>query len=204
MGILRVKVRTWVLLAAALVAPLLASGCQVPFTGTHFFVHPFSMGLLTPIPVPPWVTENFERKYIWNKVDFRTVIMPPIREGFPPPVCEDPPDDAAVLRVMEDVTRGVPYIYEQFRDDIEIIPERIVDRIDPPRFYPLIGPAQLHHCHWKCTIYYTETQESGWPFPCHLRRPRVEVVYIDKDHLHLYPCGGPEVQQQITRDLTGY
>ena len=204
MRIPRVRLRTCVLLAAALVAPLAASGCQVPLTGTHILVHPFSMGIATPIPVPPWVTENLERKYVWNKTDFRSVVMPPIREGFPPPVCEDPPDDATVLRALEDVTRGVPYIYEEFRDDIEIITERIVDRIDPPRFYPLIGPAQLHHCHWKCTVYYTETVTSGWPFAVHLKQPRVKVVYIDKDHLHLFTSGGPEVQQQITRDMTGY
>jgi hypothetical protein len=193
-----------VLLAAALVAPLATSGCTLPLVGTHILTHPLSMGGFTPIAVQPWVTENLERKYLWNKVDFRTVVMPPIREGFPPPVCEDPPDDAAVLRALEDVTRGVPYVYEEFRDDIEIITERIVDRIDPPRFYPLIGPAQLHHCHWKCTVYYVGTYESGWPFPVRIRRPRVQVVYIDKDHLHLFPGGSPEVQQQITRDLTGY
>ena len=108
-----------------------------------------------------------------------------------------------MLRALEDVLRGVPYVVEEFRDDVEVISEKIVDRIDPPRFYPLVGPAQLHHCHWKCTIYYTETIESGYPFPVRLKRPRVQVVYIDKDHLHLFPGGGgPAVQQQITRDVT--
>jgi hypothetical protein len=196
----RISFRAGVLLAAALVAPL-ATGCD-PLTGLHVLVHPYSMGIATPVPVPPWVTENLQNKYIWNKTDFRSVIMPPIREGFPPPVCEDPPDDASVLRAIESVCRGVPYICEEFRDDIEIITERIVDRIDPPRFYPLVGLAQLHHCHWKCTVYYVETVESAYPFPVRLKRPRVRVVYIDKDHLHLFPCDGPEVQRQFTRDVT--
>jgi len=160
------------------------------------------MGAATPIPSPPWATENLERKYLWNKLDYRTVIMPPIADGFPPPRCEDPPDQASVLRALEDVTRGVPYIYEEFRDDFEVITEKIVYRIDPPRFYPLVGPAQLHHCHYKCTVYYTETQESGYPIALRLKAPRVQVVYIDKDHLHLFTGGGPEVQQQVTRDLT--
>jgi hypothetical protein len=198
---LRITLRAGALLAVAILVPLLAAGCD-PIAGAHFLVHPFSMGAATPIPVPPWVTENLERKYIYNKTDFRTVIMAPILEGVPPPVCEDPPDTATVLRAIEDVKRGVPYICEEFRDDIEVISERIVDRIDPPRFYPLVGPAQLHHCHWKCTVYFTQTCESGYPFAVRLKRPRVEVVYIDKDHLHLFPCGGPEVKQQFTRDLT--
>jgi hypothetical protein len=29
-------------------------------------------------------------------------------------------------------------------------------------------------------------------------------MYIDKDHLHLYPCGTPEAQRSVTRDLAGY
>src|SRR5262249_54456521 len=182
----------WLLLAGAVLVPLGLAGCN-----------PFGMGIATPIPVPPWVTERMEEKYCW-KNDFRTPIMPPIREGFPPPLCEDPPDESMVLRAMIHVTRGIPYFYEEFRDDIQIVSERLVDRIDPPRFFPLVGPAQLHHCHWKCTIYYTETIESGYPFPFQCKRPRVEVVYIDKDHLHLYAGANQQMQQNFTRELTGY
>jgi hypothetical protein len=182
--------RTLVLLAAvAFVAGV--GGCM-----------PYSMGVATPIPVPPWVTERMEEKYC-HKNDFRTPILPPIREGFPPPVCEDPPDDARVIRAMPRVPRGVPYFFEEFRDNIQVVKELIVDKIDPPRFFPLVGPAQLHHCHWKCTIYYDETCESSYPFPFRCQRPRVQVVYIDLDHLHLYPCPTPDVQKSVTRDLIG-
>jgi hypothetical protein len=164
--------------------------------------NPFGMGFLTPVPVPPWVTERMEDKYC-HKNDHRTPILPPIRDGYPPPICEDPPDEAAVLRAMPKVVRGVPYFYEEFRDDIQIVSERLVDKIDPVRFFPLIGPAQLHHCHWKCTIYYTETIQSGYPFPFQCKKPRIQVVYIDKDHLHLYAGTNPQVQESVTRDLTG-
>ncbi len=187
------KVRTGVLSATAVLLLVGMSGCM-----------PFSAGILTPIPIMPWVTERMEEKYCYQN-DFRTTILPPIRPGFPPLHCEDPPDDAMVLRAMRHVTRGVPYFYEEFRDDIYVMPELLTqaDKFDPPRFYPLIGMAQLHHCHWKCTVYYTETIESGYPFPFRCKRPRVEVVYIDKDHLHLYPGGTQETQQSIHRDLTG-
>ncbi len=158
--------------------------------------------ILTPIPVPPWVSERMEEKYC-HKNDWRTPILPPIRPGFPPPACEDPPDEAMVLRAMPHVTRGVPYVYEEFRDDIQVVAERLKDTIDPPRFFPLVGPAQLHHCHWRCWIYYNETVQSGWPFPYQCKRPRVEVVYIDKDHLHSYPVPNPTAQQVIGRDLSG-
>ena len=110
-------------------------------------------------------------------------------------------DDAMVLRAMPHIARGVPYFYEEFHDDIQVVTERMVDKIDPPRFFPLIGPAQLHHCHWKCTVYYNETIETGYPFPVRCRRPRVEVVYIDKDHLHLCVTQ-PDAQQAVIRDMT--
>ncbi len=183
--------RSLLLWAAAVLAPWVAAGCA-----------PFSAGLFTPIPVPPWVTERMEEKYCYPN-DFRTPVLPPIREGFPPPTCEDQPDDARVLRALEHVTRGVPYFYEEFRDNVEVIKERVKDTIDPPRFFPLIGPAQLHHCHWKCTITYTETIESGYPFPFRCVKPRVKVIYIDLDHLHLYPGCTVESQRAVNRELAG-
>ena len=198
------KVRTWCLRAGALLMPLmplLSTGCLLPLVGAS--ASPFSMGLLTPIGVPPWVTERMEDKYA-HKNDYRTPILPPIREGFPPPICEDPPSEQEVLRAMPRVARGTAFIYEEFRDDISIVNERLVDKIDPPRFYPLVGPAQLHHCHWKCTIYYRETVQSSYPFPVKVVKNRVEVVYIDKDHLHLFVGQNPDTLNSTTRDLAGY
>ena len=182
MRIPRVRRGACALVAVAAWTLLGVTGCGGPALQNIF-----SMGIFTPIPVPPWVTEREQEKFA-GKQDYKTVIMPPIREGFPPPMCEDPPDKAMVIRALENVARGVPYVYEEFRDDIDVVAERMVDRIDPPRFYPLIGPAQLHHCHWKCTVYYTETVESGYPFPVKLQKQAVKVLMIDKDHLHL--CRG--------------
>jgi hypothetical protein len=173
-----------------LAVSLLGSGC-----------YPYSMGIFTPIPIMPWVPERMEEK-LCIKNDYRTPILPPIPAGYRP-LCEDPPDKAAILRAMPRVTRGVPYFFEEFRDDIEFTIEKLVDIIDPPRFFPLVGPAQLHHCHYKCTVYYNETLESSYPFPFRCKRRRVEVVYIDKDHLHL--CAGtPEARQALTQDMVAH
>ena len=195
------KLRTWLLRAGVVLAPWGLTGCNL-FLGD--IVSPTGMGAFgPPIPVPPWVTERMEDKYCW-KNDHRTPIMPPIREGFPVPLCEDPPDDAMILRAMPRVTRGMPYIYEEHRDNIQIVTERLVDKVDPVRFFPLVGPAQLHHCHWKCTVYYTETVESGWPFPFRCVKPRVEVVYIDKDHMHLAPGCDQKKLATFERETSGY
>jgi hypothetical protein len=141
-----------------------------------------------------------EERVCFKHIDHRTPIMPPIPAGYRP-LCEDPPDRAAILRAMPRVTRGIPYIYEEFRDDIDFVIEKLVDVIDPARFYPLIGPAQLHHCHYKVTVYYTETVESTYPIPYRCKKRRVETVYIDKDHLHLC-VSTPDAQQAMTREMT--
>ena len=70
-----------------------------------------------------------------------------------------------------------------FRDDITVVSERLVKRIDPRRYFPLVGEAKLHHYQWKCTVHYNETVEYDYPFPARTKRSRVEVVYIDKDYL---------------------
>jgi hypothetical protein len=182
-------VRTWVLLAGLAVLSLGATGC----------ISPLSMGIFTPIPVPVWVTEYMEERACYA-TDHKAVIMPPIPAGYRP-YCEDPPDKATILRAWPKVVRGIAYVYEEFRDDIDIAVEKIVDTIDPPRFFPLVGPAQLHHCHYKVTIYYTETIQSSYPFPFKCMKRRQQVIYMDRDHLHLYACT-PEQAMSFARDTT--
>jgi hypothetical protein len=175
-----------------------AGGLALTVTMSGCF-HPLGMGIFTPIPVPPWVADHIEQRLKYT-TDHKTPVLPPIPPGFRP-LCEDPPDRAEILRTIPPVPRGIPYIYEEFRDDFEFTVEKIVDRIDPPRFFPLVGPAQLHHCHWKCTVYFNETIESNYPFPFQVKKRRAEVVYIDKDHLHLCVTG-VDAQQAVNREMT--
>jgi hypothetical protein len=137
---------------------------------------------LTPVPVQPWIAAQPMERAV--PADARTPILPPLRAGEKPTCCE-PPSHEMILRALPRVNRGVPYLCEVFRDDLEIIVEKLHDKVDAPRFFPLIGPAQLHHCHWKCTVYFTETIDSAYPFSFRTKRRRAEVVYIDTDHLHL-------------------
>jgi parallel beta-helix repeat protein len=58
--------------------------------------------------------------------------------------------------------------------------EPIIDETDPARIFPNIGPARLHHCHYRCTVTYDDNRVAG----------RQElVVYIDHDHLIRAPFG---------------
>ncbi|MBR5626995.1 MAG: hypothetical protein IKW74_05165, partial [Thermoguttaceae bacterium] len=72
--------------------------------------------------------------------------------------------------------------------DVKIKKELIADYVDPVRFFPLVGPVQVHHVHWKCTVYYEQNVDVGWPIPYTIQKKDCqEVIYIDKDHLHAAP-----------------
>jgi hypothetical protein len=152
--------------------------------------------------VQPWVADRMQNAYQHTN-DHKTPILPPIRAGFPVPRCEDAPSDAEVMRVFnERQVRGVPYLYEEFQDDLTIVKNLVVDKVDPPRFFPLVGMAQLHHCHWECGVYYNDLKQSSYPYPSYIRKPKVEVIQIDKDHLHLYVGENPDTQRETLLEMT--
>jgi hypothetical protein len=141
-----------------------------------------------PIPVTPYLQDKKEDEF-WNHERYERVpILGPITsEG--PAVALDPPSDDEVMRAFEralPIEGGMPLFYEKQRNNVRIVKEKIADYVDPPRFVPLIGPAQLHHAHYKCTVYYTEITRVGWPVPHTLTdEDAQEVLYIDHNHFHM-------------------
>lgn len=141
-----------------------------------------------PIPVSPFFQDELEDR-AWTKERYDTVpILGPITEGGPA-VALDPPSQDEIMRALEEarpVEGGVPFLHEIQRNNVRIVVEPIADYIDPPRVYPLIGPAQLHHAHYKCTIYFQEYTRVGWPIPYTIdNQDAQEVIYIDHNHLHM-------------------
>jgi hypothetical protein len=123
-----------------------------------------------------------------STIDCNTPVLPPIPQGTRP-LCENPPESTDVLRALPPVAPGVPGVMEIFRDDIDFAFECLVDEIDVPRFFPMVGQAQVHRCHYKCTAYFTDTIRCNYPFPFEVKKRRCEVVYIDRDHSHT--CENP-------------
>ncbi|QDV88182.1 serine/threonine-protein kinase [Planctomycetes bacterium TBK1r] len=101
----------------------------------------------------------------------------------------DPPSAQEIIRVLESehIAKGnISSLWKTQRKNVRITKEEIADYIDPPRVYPLIGPAQLHHAHYKCTVYFDEKQAVDYPIPHSIRqRDAIKVVYIDHRHFHL-------------------
>ncbi|MDO4574223.1 MAG: hypothetical protein Q4D98_03310 [Planctomycetia bacterium] len=168
------------LLATMGAALVLSSGCAFTSYGP-------SLGILSvPIPVSPY----FQNKKEDEAAEARyasMMVLDPIPPGKTH-IAEDPPSDDQILRKFQEIhnVRGnFPALYEVQHNNIRIVKEKIVDTVDPVRVYPLVGPAQLHHSHWICKVYYTEIVRNGWPIPHTIKNEeRMEVIKIDQDHLH--------------------
>jgi hypothetical protein len=147
------------------------------------------IGLLSyPIPVSPYFQDQQEDKFYEHERYKRVPILGPITAAGPD-VALDPPSEDEVMRALEaarPVEGGWPLLHEKQRNNVRIVTELTGDYVDPPRVYPLIGPAQLHHAHYKCSVYFTEVTHVGWPLPyTTVDEDTQEVVYIDHDHLHM-------------------
>lgn len=141
-----------------------------------------------PIPVSPYFQDEEEYAFHMEERYEKVPILGPLTAGGPIEE-RDPPSDDEVMRALErarPIRRGIPFLDEKQRNNVRIVKEKIADYVDPPRVYPLIGPAQLHHVHYKCIVYFEETTRVGWPRPHTLHNGEAqEVVYIDHNHFHM-------------------
>jgi hypothetical protein len=159
-----------------------STGCLGITTGATLGI--FSI----PIPVSPLTQKRQEDKHWIDERYDNVPVLGPLTAGGPT-VALDPPSDDEVMRALErarPIEGGIPLLHEQQRSNVRIVKDKIADYVDPPRFIPLIGPAQLHHAHYKCTIYFTEVTRVGWPVPHTLvDEDSEEVIYIDHNHFHM-------------------
>jgi len=147
---------------------------------------------LGPAGVPIPVVSSFQDEYedmAWEHERYdRVPILGPITPGTEH-VALDTPSDDEVMRALEKARQtkgGIPFLETRYRNNVKIVKEKIGDYVDPPRVFPFIGPVQLHHAHYKCTIYFSDVVHAGWPIPHTLtNEDACEVVYIDHDHFHM-------------------
>lgn len=178
---MRIQPASAVLFALTALSFVSSVGCQTQLGP--------QMGLMGyPIPVSPYLQDEQEDQF-WEQERYRRVpVLGPVTAGGPP-VALDPPSPDEVMRALErarPIEGGVPLLHEVQRSKVRMIIEPLADYVDPPRVYPLVGPAQLHHAHYKCTIYFEETTRVGWPLPYTTKDEDArEVVYIDHNHLHM-------------------
>jgi hypothetical protein len=165
------------------------SGCGLSYVFRNISpLHP--TGWSFAFPILPSQQQRLE-KDMDRELRDRVPILDPIVGEFAPATCLDPPSEQEVWDKVSKFKNGSPPFYETQRNNVRFLIEKIGDKVDPCKVYPLAGPCQLVHCHYKCTVYYDELYWSDYPIPFNHVDHRVEVVYIDKDHLRR--CGGPAV-----------
>lgn len=182
--------RALLLMGLSLVT-LTNSGCLIGFgfvenlwQGMMFFKSP------PIIPVPTYWSEKIEDAYHEAEYYDKVPILDPVEGEHAPLFCIDPPSADEVVRSLPDQTGGgLPFVAETFRNNVKIVVEPIVDKLEDCKFYPLVGPARLHKCHYKCTVFYDKIIRSDYPVPFSHTDQVEEVVYIDHDHL--IRCAGP-------------
>ena len=95
---------------------------------------------------------------------------------------EDPPSEAEIWAKVAPVPMKNAF-YEVQRNNIRIVVEKIADKTDPVKVYPLAGACQLIHRHYKCTVFFDELFWADHPIPFRHVDHKVKVIYIDKDVL---------------------
>jgi hypothetical protein len=174
-------------------AALLFAAAMLTATNTGCMTWGITLGptlgfVSIPIPVSPYFQDKKEDEWWMHERYDRVPILGPITSGGPA-IALDPPSDDEVWRAFERAVPtegGLPMLHEVQRNNVRIVKEKIADYVDAPRQVPLIGPAQLHHAHYKCTVYYSEMVRVGWPVPHTLvDEDEREVIYIDHNHFHM-------------------
>jgi hypothetical protein len=138
------------------------------------------------IPVSPYYSQMIEDTYHEEERYGKVPVLDAVEGENAPLYCLDPPSPDEVIRALpgsEKGAGGFAFLAETNLNNVRMVIEPIVDRVDDCRFIPLVGPARLHHCHYKCTVYYDKTIRSDWPIPFTHTDQTQEVVYIDHDHL---------------------
>ena len=147
-----------------------------------------------PGPVSPHFQQAAEDRHFEGLRHERVAVLPPITEEHH--IALDPPTHDQVIRELNrirPVAGGVPGLEVTYRNIKGITIELVADYVDPVRVVPLIGPVQVHHAHYRATVFFEEVTHVGWPIPHQLRVENgMEVIYIDKDHFHR--VGGGDVQ----------
>lgn len=183
--------KRWGVLTAICLMTFTNSGCTL-FGGFAGVVWEYMVfwETLPVMPITPYQMGRLEDELWENERYNRVPILDPIEGENAPIACLDPPSDDQVIRALpEEVAGGIAFLQEVQRNNVRIVVEPIVDRLDECKVYPLVGPCRLHHCHWKCTVYYDKVITSHWPIPFQHKDHTQQVVYIDKDHL--IRCAGP-------------
>ncbi|QDU78352.1 hypothetical protein Pla110_00530 [Polystyrenella longa] len=173
-----------------------SSGCTLTWGGlqlTHAYM--LFWETLPPFPVSAYWSQQVEDAYYEEERYGKVEILDPIDGENAPLYCLDPPTPDEVIRAIPNSPEGgFAFFSDTQWNNVRMTMDLIVDKVEDCKFYPLAGPARMHKCHYKCTVYYTKIERSNYPIPFeNIDYDSREVVYIDHDHL--IRCAGPDAAE---------
>ena len=95
----------------------------------------------------------------------------------------EPPTDAQVISLLEKEINAKTKHQGTKWNHLRIVKEKVADYVDKPRVYPMVGPAQMHHAHYKCTVYYELKKRSKVTTRQADDDVASDEIYIDVTHL---------------------
>lgn len=184
-------VKRFVLLTILGATVFSSSGCLLArgFAQTALVFSQFWV-TIAPIPVSVVFSQEIEDTYEIEERYKKVPILDPVEGEHAPLFCLDPPSLNEIMHALPTQGKGgLALLAETHINNVRYTIEPIVDKVGDCRFIPMVGPARLHKCHYKCTVYYEKKILSYWPVPFTHTDETQEVVYIDHDHF--IRCAGP-------------
>ncbi len=124
----------------------------------------------------PWKREPFEN---------RIPIMGPMTSGGQAQSIDPPTIDQLLEVIRISSPDSLPRVARE-----QVVIEKIADYVDPPKRYPLIGLAQLHHSHYKCIMMLREDETD-------MKKGEQEQLILFVDHTHLHVSEELAVSQDL-------
>ena len=115
-------------------------------------------------------------------------IFGPLTAAEPSEVTDEPSDEEVMMAFeqLRPLRDGIPQNSQRERKNLRIVKKKLCDYVDPPRMYPLIGAAQLHHVHYKCAVEFTEITSAGTQSGATTHVDEIcAAVYVDHNHFHM-------------------
>lgn len=133
--------------------------------------------LVYPIPVSPLWNETRHDAYD------RIPMLPPQPPGAPDDA-DAPLTKAEVLRMLQETEKSLQdYSQQELRSRVKHMNATLVSQeVSPTRILPLVGPAQIRTCKYKCTVCLRGLGSEGDGAPARLK---TYVVLIESTHIHM-------------------
>jgi RNA polymerase sigma factor (sigma-70 family) len=144
--------------------------------------------------VPGTQAQRYSASFQEGKAE-QKVEQPPSHKADPAKNKAEAPNQGEPAKVVE-VEYTQPYSLPSGEEVLKAMPkgqalprnlrircELVAFRLQPPRFFPIVGQAQLATAHFKCTVASDQSKEV--------------VVYIDKDKLIAHALKKPEGKQGV-------